>query len=85
MKKNLKKKNVCTYVYVYIYIYTYTYTWDFLGWASGKESACQRMSYKRGRFDPWVGEIPWRRAWQPTLVFLLGESHRQRSLEGPSP
>ena len=22
-------------------------------------------------FDPWVGKIPWRRAWQPTLVFLL--------------
>ena len=19
-------------------------------------------------FDPWVGEIPWRRAWQPTPV-----------------
>ena len=23
--------------------------------------------------DPWVGKIPWRRAWQPTLVFLPGE------------
>ena len=23
----------------------------------------------RGGFDPWVGKIPWRRAWQPTLVF----------------
>ena len=22
------------------------------------------------RFDPWVGKIPWRRKWQPTLVFL---------------
>ena len=20
----------------------------------------------RHRFDPWVGKIPWRRAWQPT-------------------
>ena len=29
---------------------------------------------------PWVGKIPWRRAWQPTLVFLPGESHGQRSL-----
>ena len=30
---------------------------------------------KGGRpvFDPWVGKIPWRRAWQPTPVFLLGE------------
>ena len=25
-------------------------------------------------FDPWVGKIPWRRAWQSTPVFLPGES-----------
>ena len=25
-------------------------------------------------FDPWVGKIPWRRAWQFTPVFLTGES-----------
>ena len=25
-------------------------------------------------FNPWVGKIPWRRAWQPTQVFLPGES-----------
>ena len=24
--------------------------------------------------DPWVRQIPWRRAWQPTVVFLPGES-----------
>ena len=36
-------------------------------------------------FDPWVGKIPWRRAWQPTSVFLPGESHGQRGLEGYSP
>ena len=34
---------------------------------------------------PGVGKIPWRRAWQPTPVFLLGESHGQRSLAGYSP
>ena len=28
----------------------------------------------RDRCDPWVGKIPWRRAWQPTPVFLSGES-----------
>ena len=39
----------------------------------------------RQGFDPWVGKIPWRRAWQPTPVFLPGESHRQRSLAGCSP
>ena len=36
-------------------------------------------------FDPWVGKIPWRRVWQHTLVFLPGESHGQRSLEGYGP
>ena len=32
------------------------------------------------QFNPWVGKVPWRRARQPTPVFLPGESHRQRSL-----
>ena len=36
-------------------------------------------------FNPWVGQISWRRAWQPTPVFLPGESHGQRSLAGYSP
>ena len=31
-----------------------------------------------------VGKIPWRRAWQPTLVFLPGKSRGWRSLEGYS-
>ena len=35
--------------------------------------------------NPWVKKIPWRRAWQPTPVFLPGESHGQRSLGGYSP
>ena len=29
----------------------------------------------RCRFHPWDGKIPWRREWQPTPVFLPGESH----------
>ena len=33
-------------------------------------------------FDPWVRKIPWSRKWQPTPVFLLGESHGQWSLVG---
>ena len=41
---------------------------------------CNRLG-----FHPWVGKIPWRRAWQPTPVFLPGESHGQRSLAGYSP
>ena len=36
-------------------------------------------------FDPWVGKILWQGAWQPTPVFLPGESHGQRGLAGYSP
>ena len=35
--------------------------------------------------NPWVRKIPWRKKWQPTLVFLRGESHGGRSLLGYSP
>ena len=31
---------------------------------------------KRHGFNPWAEKIPWRRAWQPTQVFLPGESPR---------
>ena len=34
---------------------------------------------------PGSGGSPWRRKWQPTPVFLPGESHGQRSLVGYSP
>ena len=34
---------------------------------------------------PGSAKIPWRRAWQPTPVFLPGESHGQVSLAGYSP
>ena len=50
-----------------------------------KEFACQCRSPRRYQWDPWVGKIPWRRKWQPTLVSLPGESHGQRSLAGYSP
>ena len=36
-------------------------------------------------FHPRVWKIPWRRACQPTPVFLAGESHGQKSLAGYSP
>ena len=49
-----------------------------------KEPASNAGRCRRRRFDPWVWKILWRRAWQPTLVFLSGESHGQRSLVGCS-
>ena len=59
--------------------------WGLPGGASGKEPACQCGRRKRQGFDPWVGKIPWRRAWQPTPLFWPGESHGQRSLVSYSP
>ena len=56
----------------------------FPGDASGKEPGCEYRKCKRLGFDPWVGKIPRRRALQPIPVFLLGESHGQRSLAGYS-
>ena len=52
-------------------------TVDFQGGARGKEPVCQCRRHKRCRFDPWVGKIPWRRKWLPTVVFLPGESHTE--------
>ena len=63
-----------------------------LGWASlGAQLVkdlpeMQETTCTAGRpgFHPWVGKIPWRRAWQPTPVFFPGKSHGQRSLAGYS-
>ena len=55
------------------------------GGSRSKEPACQCRRSKRCGFHPWVGKIPWRRAWQPTPVFLPGESHGWRGLAGYSP
>ena len=43
-------------------------------WLSSRDSICQSRRRKRCWFDSWVEKIPWRRAWQPTPVFLPGES-----------
>ena len=57
----------------------------FPGGSGGKDPICQCKRHKTRGFDPWVRKIPWRRAWQPTPVFLPGESHGERSLVGCSP
>ena len=43
------------------------------------------LQHRRPGFNPLVGKIPWRRKWQPTSVFLPGESHGRRSLVGYNP
>ena len=54
-------------------------------WLSSKESACQCRRCRGCGFDPWVRKIPWRKKWQPTLVFLPGKLHGQKRLVGYSP
>ena len=68
------------------YIYLYSSIWaSQVALVAGKEPACQCRRHKKHRFDPWVRKIPWRRAWQPTPVFLPAEFHGQRVLVGYSP
>ena len=69
---------MCEYIYIIVYIH------GFPSGASSQEPTCQCKKYKRLNFDPWVGRIPWRWAWQPTPIFLPGELHGQRCLAGYS-
>ena len=48
----------------------------------GRSAVKNPPTNARDARDPWVRKIPWRRKWQPPPVFLPGESHGQRSLEG---
>ena len=49
-----------------------------------KSPSANAGRWKRCGFNPWVGKIPWRRAWQPTPGFLPGEFRGQKSLVGYS-
>ena len=54
----------------------------FPGGSDGKASACK---CERPGFDPWAGQMPWRRKWQLTAVLLPGKFHGWKSLVGYSP
>ena len=43
------------------------------------------LQCRKRSFDPWVKKDLWRREWQPTAVFLPGESLGQRSLASSCP
>ena len=54
-------------------------TWGLPCDSDGIESSCSAGDLSS---IPGSGEIPWRREWQLTPVFLPGEFHRQRNLVG---
>ena len=70
----LVSKSSCLY-----YIASSTVQKELPWWFSGKELGSY---FRRCEFNPWVGNIPWRRKRQPTWVFLPGTSRGQRSLVG---
>ena len=39
-----------------------------------------QLAMQEKGLDPWVRKIPWKKEWQPTPVFLPGESHGQSNL-----
>ena len=43
-----------------------------LPWGLRWQRIC--LQCRRPGFHPWIGKITWRRAWQPSLVFLPVES-----------
>ena len=58
------------------------YQIDCLGGSDGKSAFLQ---CRRPGFDPWFGQISWRRKWQPTPICLPGKFLGQRSLACCSP
>ena len=79
----IKQKTVCNY-FLPFWGLSFNLVHCFLCYtkcSDGKEL----WQYRRSRFDPWVGKIPWSGKWQPTPVFFPGAFHRQRSVVGYSP
>ena len=87
---SIQRKSSCTHVYAGVcacarahthtptptHPHPHTHTHSFPG-----GSVVENLpANTRDGFTPWVGKIPWRREWQPTLIFLPGKSHGQRSL-----
>ena len=72
--------------------------WDLLSWNGGIRKTLvklgaslvvRRLKRLPAMWETWVRDLgredPWRKKWQPTPVFLPGESHGRRSLVGYSP
>ena len=85
MTKHRTQVSIYIYVYVYIYIYIYIYINIGTSPVAPVVKNLLPMQVDVVGFDPWIREIPCRRAQQPTPVFFPGESHGQKSLVGYSP
>ena len=57
---------------------------EYDGFPDGLDNKRVCLQCRRSGFDPWIRKTPWRREWQCTPIFLLGEFHEQRSLVGQS-
>ena len=80
---NFQSRLLLVYVWSFMNIFGETLLSIGLPWWFRGQSLC--LQCRRPGFDPWVKKIPWRRNWQPTSVFLPGESHGWRSLVGYNP
>ena len=70
-----------TYIFIYIFLFNIHYG---LSPASSVAQMLKKicLQCRKPRFDPWVEKIPWGRKWQPTPVFLPGESQGRGGLVG---
>ena len=64
---------------VFIFVSTKAFRW--FRWPKKKI----HLQFRRPGYEPWVGQISWRREWLHTPVFLPGKSQGQRRLAGYSP
>ena len=83
--QNSEKESPNSIIYLILVSINKGQSYSFPGhppWLSGKESICTARDRDTGSIP---GNIPWRRAWQPTPAFLPGELYGQRALVGYSP
>ena len=77
----VKKQIIQSLMLCLIFLFFFNFCWSIVI----KNLPANTGDLKDSGFIPRVRKIPWRRTWQPTIVFLPGKSHRQRNLVGYSP
>ena len=82
----LTNKTICVWDFcMYFGTHTHTHTHIHQGFSGGSDGKQSTHNMRYPGSNPWIRKIPWKRKWQPTPVFLPGESHGQRSLVGYGP